>query len=134
MGRLLLALLLVTAACATTPYAPVRDPAWQAMGWRPGWTLAIGDDRIVLRTAERGDRAWPRVLPRTVDGWRTWESGTGADRIRIAAHRTLCQSPDQPGSRYVYNYENQVAVSVGEQNSEEYRGCGGRIVERIEVR
>jgi uncharacterized membrane protein len=136
MKRLLLALpLLLAAGCTTasTPYAPVGDVAWQAMGWSPAWQLAIGDDRIVLRTADHGERAWPRVLPRTVDGVRTWQSGSGADGITITAQPGPCQSPARAESRYVQNYEHHVAVSVG-AGGEELRGCGGRLLEHVERR
>ena len=125
--------LLLAVGCATnsTPYAPVRDVAWQAMGWNPAWHLAIGDDRIVLRAGEAGERAWPRVLPRIIDGVSTWESGSGADAITITAQPGPCQSPAQGDGRFVLNYQHHVAVSVGR---EEYRGCGGRILERVERR
>jgi uncharacterized membrane protein len=139
MKRLLLALpaIALAAGCATSqrPYAPVRDVAYQALGWNPMWLLAVGDDRIVLRQAGAHERAWPRVLPRTVDGVRIWQSGTGADRITITARPGPCQSggAGQAGSRHVYNYEHHVALSVADQGLE-LRGCGGRILERVERR
>jgi uncharacterized membrane protein len=137
MSRLLLALPLLLAGCATsqTPYAPVRDVAYQAMGWNPMWLLTVGDDRIVLRQAGASERAWPRVLPRTVDGVRIWQSGAGADRITISAQPGPCQSGSggQAESDQVYNYEHHVAVSVGDQGLE-LRGCGGRMLERVERR
>ncbi len=135
MSRLLFtAPLLIAAGCTTTtPYAPVRDPVYQAVGWRPAWTLAIGDDRIVLRTAEHGERSWPRVLPRTVDGVRTWQSGEGPDRIEIAAHPGPCQSPAEAESRFVVNFEHHILVTIGGE-AERLAGCGGRIVERVERR
>ncbi|MEA3046840.1 MAG: hypothetical protein QOJ53_1172 [Sphingomonadales bacterium] len=126
--------LLLAAGCATsqTPYSPVRDVAYQALGWNPMWLLAVGDDRIVLRQAGAGERAWPRVLPRTVDGVRIWQSGTGADRITIATRPGPCQSGS--AGQAVYNYEHHVAVSVGDQGGLELRGCGGRMLERVERR
>lgn len=136
MRRLLLALpFLLAAGCATgqDPYAPVRDVAYQAIGWNPPWLLAIGGDRIVLRAGEGGERAWPRILPRTVHGVRIWQSGAGAGGITITAQPGPCQSANRPGSAYVYNYEHHVAVSVAGQGLE-LRGCGGRMVERVERR
>jgi uncharacterized membrane protein len=134
MTRLLPALpLLVAAACAAAPrpYAPVRDVAYQAMGWNPAWQLAIGDGRIVLRAGDGGERAWPRVLPRTVDGVRIWQSGAGADGIIVTAQPGPCQSAARAGSAHVYNYEHHVSVSVGDRR---LGGCGGRMIERVERR
>jgi uncharacterized membrane protein len=136
MHRLLLALpLLAAAGCATsaTPWAPVRDVAYQAMGWTPMWLLAIGDDRIVLSAGEAGDRSWPRVLPRTLDGVRIWESGSGADRIVITARPGRC-SGERAGmaSEDAYDYEHRVTVRVGEGT--ELNGCGGRILRPGEPR
>ena len=93
MSRLLLAVpLLLTVGCATssTPYAPVRDPVYQAMGSQPFWQVVIGDDAIIFRpVAGGGERRWPRVLPRTVDGVRIWQSGRGSD----ADHRLRPRRP-----------------------------------------
>ena len=137
MTRLFFALpaIALAAACATSqrPYAPVGDVRYQALGWSPAWLLAIGDDRIVLRHAGIGERSWPRVLPRTVDGMRIWQSGTGAGAVTISAQPGPCQGNSAAGSRYVYNYEHHVAVSIEDQ-SLELRGCGGRILERVERR
>ena len=131
MHRFLLALpLLAAGGCATggTPYAPVRDVSYQAMGWTPMWLLAIGDDRIVLQVSGSGERSWPRVLPRTVDGVRTWQSGAGADGIAITARPGPC-SGEAVGaaSEDAYEYEHRVTVRVGDQGTE-LHGCGGRLL------
>lgn len=133
MRRLLLLLPLLAAACAsTTAYAPVRDPAWQAMGTRPFWQVVIGDDAIVFRPiAGGGERRWPRVLPRTVDGIRTWQSGSGADGITITARPGPCA--DEPREGREVTYENAVTVRIGE-NGPELNGCGGRILQPAERR
>lgn len=131
--------LLLLAGCAgQQPYDPVRNVRYSAIGQNPFWMVAIGDDRIVLTRGDRGGRLthrrYPRVLPSTVDEVRSWQSGTGADAITITSQRGPCQGPPQAGSRYVYNYEHHVAVSVGDRGMEELRGCGGRILERVERR
>jgi uncharacterized membrane protein len=135
MHRLLLALpLLLAAGCATssTPYAPVRDVAYQAMGTRPFWQVVIGDDRIVFRpVAGNGERSWPRVLPRTVDGVRTWQSGAGADGITITARPGPCA--DEPREGHEVRYEHFVTVRMGEEGPE-LNGCGGRLLPREEAR
>jgi uncharacterized membrane protein len=121
MTRLLLALpLLLAAGCATrsTPYAPVRDVAYQAMGWAPVFFLAIGDDRIVLRDGQGNERAWPRVLPRTVGGTRIWQSGAGAEAITVTARREECRG----GGR---TYRDRVTVRVPDA---QLGGCGGPLL------
>ena len=89
MKRLLLAApLLLATACATNsaPYAPVGDPWYQAIGAQPFWQVVIGDDVIVFRpVAGGGERRWSRVLPRTVEGVRTWQSGAGQEGIIVTA-------------------------------------------------
>lgn len=129
MTRLLLALpLLLGAGCTTasTPYAPVRDVAYQAMGSQPFWQLVIGDDAIVFRpVAGGGERRWPRVLPRTVDDVRTWQSGTGADGITITARPGPCA--DEPREGHEVRYEHFVTVRMG-ADGPELSGCGGRIL------
>ena len=62
MKRALLLALAVLAGCAETPrpYVPVSDVAYQAMGSQLFWFLVIGDDRIVLRTAQAPETIWPR--------------------------------------------------------------------------
>ena len=129
MNRLLLAVpLLLAAGCATssTPYAPVRDVAYQAMGSQPFWQLVIGDDSIVFRpVAGGGEQRWPRVLPRTVDGVRTWQSGTGEDGITITARPGPCA--DEPREGREVRYEHFVTVRMG-ADGPELNGCGGRIL------
>lgn len=135
MRRLLLALpLLLAAGCTTanTPYAPVRDPVYQAMGSNPFWQIVIGDDAIVFRpVAGGGERRWPRVLPRTVDGVRTWQSGVGADGITITARPGPCADTPRQGREVAY--ENHVTVRMGEDGPE-LNGCGGRILQPAERR
>ena len=129
MTRLLLALpLLLAAGCATsrTPYAPVHDVAYQAMGTQPFWQLVIGDDSIVFRpVAGGGEQRWPRVLPRTVDGVKTWQSGTGAEGITITARPGPCA--DEPREGRELRFEHAVTVRMGEDGPE-LTGCGGRLL------
>jgi uncharacterized membrane protein len=123
MTRLLLALpLLGVTACATTqPYAPVRDVAYQAIGAAPFWTLAIGDDSIVLRAGNpASERRWPRVLSRTVGEAEIWQSGEGTAAITITARRSDCRS----GSGQTYR--DQVMIRAGET---ELTGCGGPLLD-----
>lgn len=123
---LLLAPLLLTAGCATTPraYDPVRHVYYSALGETPFWMVAIGDDRIVLRlTGENGaaaleDQIWPRTLPRIVDGGRIWESGEGTRVIAIESHPGPCTN--SRGQRY----EDNVRVRL---SGRELTGCGGRL-------
>jgi uncharacterized membrane protein len=135
MTRLLLAApLLLAAGCATssTPYAPVRDPSWQAMGSQPFWQVVIGDDAIVFRpVAGGGEQRWPRVLPRTVDGVKTWQSGAGADGITITARPGPCDSEDR--EQRTLRFEHAVTVRMGEDGPE-LNGCGGRLLPRGEAR
>ena len=129
MNRLLLAVpILLAAGCATssTPYAPVRDAAYQAMGSQPFWQLVIGDDAIVFRpVAGGGEHRWPRVLPRTVDGVRTWQSGSGPEGITITARPGPCA--DEPREGRELRFEHAVTVRMGEDGPE-LTGCGGRLL------
>jgi uncharacterized membrane protein len=131
MTRFLLALpLLLAAGCATgtTPYAPVRNPFYQAMGSQPFWQVVIGDDFIVFRPVSGGgEQRWPRVLPRIVDGVRTWQSGTGTEGITITARPGPCA--DEPREGREVRYEHFVTVRMGEDGPE-LNGCGGRILGR----
>jgi len=124
MTRLLLALpaFVLAAACATSqrPYAPVQDVRYQAAGTEPFWLLAIGDNRIVLRIANEGERDWPRTLPMTDGNVRQWRSGSGADNIVIDVRQT--PTPCENGGRA---FEDFVRVTIGERF---YEGCGGRLV------
>lgn len=125
MTRLLLALpLLIAAGCATSqrPYAPVNDVRYQAMGAEPFWMLAIGDDRIVLRSSTfQGERSWPRNLPRTLAGVRSWRSEQGGSAITVESRPGPCETEGEEV------YEDNVRVTVGDQN---LTGCGGRLLER----
>jgi len=130
MSRLLSALpMLLAAACTTaTPYAPVRDVSYQAIGSQPFWQVVIGDEAIVFRpVAGGGERRWPRVLPRTVDGVRTWQSGTGAEAVTVTARPGPCAS--EPREGHELRYEHFVTVRMGEEGVE-LNGCGGRLLPR----
>ena len=124
MHRLLILLLLLMAsACETTHdriYSPVRNPVYQAFGGEPFWALAIGDDRIVL-SLDGTDAVWPRTLPRTVNGVRTWESGDGTAVIGIEARPGPCVTEGQE------IFEDEVRVRL---SGRELSGCGGRLIGR----
>jgi uncharacterized membrane protein len=114
--------------CETTSrsYNPVENVRYTALGHDPFWMVTIGDDRIVLRQAHpRGqpyaDAVFPRTLPRTVDGVRSWQSSDGTAVISIEATRVPCQGS---GGRI---YEDQVRVRL---SGRELTGCGGRMAER----
>jgi len=120
-----LILLLLAAGCTTAPavYQPVADPIYTAIGRDPFWMVAIGDSRIVLRlpqpggeTGEVDDIIYPRVLPRTVGGVRTWQSGEGTEVITIEARPGPCDAGRQAFADHV-----RVRLSGRELN-----GCGGR--------
>ena len=119
--------LLALAGCATpatTPFSPVRDFQYGALGHDPFWMVAIGDDQIVLTLGPPGGRAdgalssasYPRVLPREVDGARRWESGEGTQVIAIEARPADCTA----GGR---RYEDRVTVTL---SGRMLQGCGGR--------
>ena len=131
MKRLLLAApLLLATACATNaaPYAPVGDPWYQAIGAQPFWQVVIGDDVIVFRpVAGGGERRWSRVLPRTVEGVRTWQSGAGAGGIIVTARPGPCAAEPREGREL--HYEHFVTVRMGEEGPE-LNGCGGRLLPR----
>jgi uncharacterized membrane protein len=120
--------LILAGGCETNsrPYNPVENVRYTALGHDPFWMVTIGDDRIVLRQAHpRGhphaDAVFPRTLPQTVDGIRTWQSGEGIAVISIEARRVPCQGS---GGQV---YEDQVRVRL---SGRELTGCGGRMVER----
>jgi uncharacterized membrane protein len=124
MRNALLLPLLLAAGCAASPrpYAPVRDVAYQALGARTFWVLTIGDDRIVFRPVHGGgERSWPRVLPRTRNGVRTWHSGEGAEGITIEARPGPC------ADRSERLHEDVVTVRMGDEGPE-LEGCGGRLI------
>jgi uncharacterized membrane protein len=119
-----LPLLLLAAACTAPeqPYSPVSEVRYNAIGREPMWMVAIGDDAIVLTLGGEGgmkSHRYPRVLPRTVDGARIWESGSGTEVISVEARPERCR-----GSRG-YRYADTVRVRL---SGRELTGCGGRIV------
>jgi uncharacterized membrane protein len=121
--------LLLLAGCATDgqPYEPVRDIRYAGLGENPFWTVAIGDDAIVLtlgkdsggREGELSSFTYPRVLPRTQDGVTRWESGEGMAAIVVEARPGPCA-----GSRGL-RYQDRVTVSF---DGRQLGGCGGRIL------
>jgi len=124
-----LSALLLLAGCETSsrPYAPVENVRYSALGHDPFWMVTIGDDRIVLRLGHDGgeeaeeydDVAFPRTLPRTQGGFRTWESRDGTAVIAIQARAGPCRGS---GGRV---YEDHVRVRL---SGRELSGCGGRLV------
>lgn len=126
MRHRLLLLPLILAGCTghPRPYAPVENVYYAAIGQEPFWMLAIGDDSIVLTFgpdpgARRGDldsHRYPRTLPRTVGGVRTWESGNDTAAITVQAIEESCQ-----GSRGRV-YRDHVRVRL---DGRELHGCGG---------
>ncbi len=108
--------------------APVRDVRYAAIGHDPFWSMAIGDDRIVLTLGDQGGRAdgalnsyaFPRVLPRTADGVRIWQSGEGTSVLTAEARPGPCTGSG--GLRYA----DQVRVRL---SGRELTGCGGRMLE-----
>ncbi|MDQ8757335.1 hypothetical protein RCO27_13980 [Sphingosinicella sp. LHD-64] len=114
--------LLLLAGCETTqqPYAPVDNVRYSAVGEEPFWLLNIGDDRIVLRMADAGqDAVWPRTLPRTVDGVRTWQSGDGTGVITVEARPGPCINARER------RFEDRVTVRLSGHG---LIGCGGRLL------
>src|SRR3982750_2485570 len=110
MTRLLFgfsALILAGCAAQPRPYAPVRGVAYQALGNRQFWVLTIGDDRIFLHDGAREDRIWPRRLPQVEEDQRIWQSGEGAEAIRIVARSGPCTAAN--GDLYA----DFVSVQVG---------------------
>ena len=118
--------LLLLAGCQTDgrPYSPVENVRYSAIGQDPFWMVTIGDDRIVLTfgpdpgaaPGELRSHEFPRTLPRTVDGVRTWQSGEGTQVISIEAAPGPCA--DTRGRRY----EDRVRVRL---SGRELSGCGG---------
>jgi uncharacterized membrane protein len=123
--------LLLLAACAAErePFSPVHQVSYSAVGENPFWSLAIGDDAIVLTfgSNSRPGRGalesvrYPRVLPRTVNGVTRWESGEGTAVIAVEAQPGPCT-----GSRGV-RFEDRVVVRL---SGRQLNGCGGRILSR----
>lgn len=122
-------LLPLIAGCAgsQSPYSPARDVRYSALGQDPFWMVTIGDDKIVLTLgpAEGGkgkltSHDYRRVLPRTVDGVKSWESADGTAVIMVEARRDDCL-----GSRGAV-FEDIVRVRL---SGRELHGCGGRMLE-----
>jgi uncharacterized membrane protein len=120
---LLLLLPLAADALGQAPPSQVRSLEYQALGRRPVWQLTIGDDHIVLRVSGGAERVWPRHPPRLdtrsrISQSRTWQSGEGADAIRIDAWRDpgsgICNGFQMP-------YPDHVAIQV---DGRTLRGCG----------
>jgi len=129
MRAILLLPLLAGCAGSQAPYSPARDVRYSALGQDPFWMVTIGDDSIVLTLgpAEGGKgklsgHSYRRVLPRTVDGVRSWESADGTAVIMVEARPGPCTG--SRGSRF----EDEVRVRL---SGRELHGCGGR---RIETR
>jgi uncharacterized membrane protein len=127
--KMLLPLLLL-AGCATsqTPYSPARDVRYSALGQDPFWMVTIGDDKIVLtfgpgegRSRKLDGHIYRRVLPRMVDGVKSWESADGTAVIMVEARREDCR-----GSRGAL-FEDRVRVRL---SGRELHGCGGRRIGR----
>jgi uncharacterized membrane protein len=122
-------ILLLLAGCAASqaPYSPARDVRYSAIGQDPFWMVTIGDDRIVLTLgpAEGGkgkliSHSYKRVLPRTVDGVKSWESADGTAVIMVEARPGPCT-----GSRGA-RFEDEVRVRL---SGRELHGCGGQRIE-----
>jgi len=127
MKRLFFALPVLTlalAACAAnrSPYAPVDNVRYQAMGAEPFWLLVIGDDRIILRSSDQAAEAvWPRTLPRTEGDRRIWQAGDGIRVISVETRPGPCETEGEE----IYADHVRVRLSGRELN-----GCGGRLLRR----
>lgn len=134
MKRLLSLALPITlamlAGCSTSsrPLSPVEDFQYGAISHDPFWLVSIGDDKIVLTLGPEGGRAdgelvsyeYPRVLPKTTDGVRRWQSAEGNQVITVEARPGPCTT----GGR---TYADSTRVLLGGRMME---GCGGREVSR----
>lgn len=124
MKMLLPLLLLAGCAASQAPYSPARDVRYSALGHDPFWMVTIGDDKIVLTfgPATGGSRklaghSFRRVMPRMVDGVKSWESADGTAVILVEARREDCI-----GSGGAV-FEDRVRVRL---SGRELHGCGGR--------
>jgi uncharacterized membrane protein len=124
-----LAIPAILAGCSTgdrAPYNPVNDFQYGAISHDPFWLVSIGDDQMVLTMGDAGGRAdgelksfiYPRVLPRTVNGIRRWESGDGTQVISLEARPGPCTT----GGR---TYADRTRVFLSGRAMD---GCGGREV------
>ena len=83
--------------------------------------LAIGDDRIVLRTSEGEEASWPRTMPRMEGETRIWQSGEGVQVIAVEARPGPCETEGEAV------YADHVRVRL---SGRELDGCGGRLLRR----
>jgi uncharacterized membrane protein len=131
MKRLLPLMLALSAGCSAVrdePYNPVEHFQYGAISHDPFWLVSIGDDKIVLTLGPSGGRAdgelnsfaYPRALPRTVNGVRRWESGEGTQVIAIEARPGPCTT----GGR---TYADRTIVYLSGRTM---TGCGGPEVVR----
>lgn len=124
LSPLILALLAGCSMASERPYNPVRDYQYGAFGHDPFWLVSIGDDKIVLTLGPAGGRAdgglssfaYPRVLPKTENGVRRWESGEGTQVITVEARPGPCTT----GGR---TYADRTTVFLSGRTM---TGCGGR--------
>jgi uncharacterized membrane protein len=125
LSLLLPVALLAGCAGGQRTYTPVSEISYAAVGHDPFWSLAIGDDAIVLGlppapgTRDIVSHRYPRVLPRTVDGVRRWDSGEGTGVISVEARSGPCTGSG--GMRY----SDHVRVRL---SGRELEGCGGRLL------
>lgn len=128
MKRLLPLALIALAGCSIwgQPVNPVRDFQYGAISHDPFWLVSIGDDKIVLTLGPEGGRAdgeltsyeYPRVLPKTTEGVRRWQSAEGNQVITVEARPGPCTT----GGR---TYADKTRVLLSGRMME---GCGGREV------
>ena len=119
--------LLLVAGCAggARAYAPVSEVSYAALGQDPFWSLAIGDDAIVLglpplaASREIVSHRYPRALPRTAGGVRRWESGDGTGVISVEARSGPCTGAG--GTVFA----DRVRIRL---SGRELEGCGGRLL------
>ena len=126
MRPILLSVALMLAACGQNPrpYSPIDNVRYSAIGQDPFWMVTIGDESIVLtfgpdpggRPGQLNSHAYPRTLPRTVEGVRRWESSSGTAVITVEAREGPCEGA---GGRA---YRDRVRVAL---NGRELSGCGG---------
>lgn len=126
----LLLLLLAAGGCAGTasrPFDPVRDVQYSAIGSEPFWTMSIGAERIVLALGADRSRGgdglarfdFPRVLPRTVDGVRRWETEANGRNLVVESRSGPCRN----GGRGGLAFEDEVRILF---DGLTLTGCGGR--------
>jgi uncharacterized membrane protein len=120
---------LALSGCATdTPFSPVSQVEYSAIGHEPFWMVTIGDDSIVLTLGPQAgseDRLtshrFPRVLPQVTGDTTRWQSGEGSAVIAVEARPGPCT-----GARG-RAYRDRVAVRL---SGRQLAGCGGRLLTR----